>query len=137
MIRAEPAHAELLAAMHARCFPDDPWDAQAMREILAMPGSFGFFDERGFAIGYVAADSCDLATLGVLPEARRKGAGRALLEALCAEAKRRGAVAVVLEVAENNTAARNLYAKSGFSVEGFRKNYYRDSSSALLMRRRI
>src|SRR5690606_15342348 len=109
MIPVGPAHAELLAAMHARCFPDDPWDAQAMREILAMPGSFGFLDERGFAIGYAAADSCDLVTIGVLPEARRKGAGRALLEALCAEAKRRGAAAVVLEVAESNAAARNFY----------------------------
>jgi ribosomal-protein-alanine N-acetyltransferase len=137
MIRAAPAHAELLAAMHRRCFPEDPWDARAMREILAMPGSFGFLDECGFALAYVAADLCDLATIGVLPEARRRGAGAALLTALAAEAQRRGAAAIVLEVAESNTAARNLYEKSGFSVEGIRKNYYRGTVSALIMRRTL
>jgi ribosomal-protein-alanine N-acetyltransferase len=137
MIAAAPAHAELLAAMHARCFPDDAWDVRAMRDILAMPGSFGFLDERGFALGYVAAGSCDLTTLGVLPEHRRAGAGAALLAALVEEAKRRGAGAILLEVAENNAAARNLYEKFGFSVEGIRKNYYRGAVPALLMRRAI
>jgi ribosomal protein S18 acetylase RimI-like enzyme len=40
-------------------------------------------------------------------------------------------------VAENNAPARNLYEKSGFSVEGIRKNYYRGTVSALIMRRTI
>jgi ribosomal-protein-alanine N-acetyltransferase len=123
--------------MHARCFPDEPWDAKAMRDILAIPGSFGFLDERGFVLAYVAAESCDLTTIGVLPEHRRRGAGAAMLAKLEAEARRRGAEAILLEVAENNVAARNLYEKSGFSVEGIRKNYYRGAVSALLMRRAI
>jgi ribosomal-protein-alanine N-acetyltransferase len=137
MIPVNPAHAELLAAMHLRCFPEDPWDARAIREIVAMPGSFGFLAEDGFVLAYVAADLCDLTSIGVLPEARRRGTGRALLDALTAEAKRRGADAILLEVAENNLAARNLYEKSGFSVEGFRKNYYRGMVSAMIMRRAI
>lgn len=137
MIPATPAHADLLAEMHARCFPDDPWDARAMREILAMPGSFGFFDQRGFALAYVAAELCDLTTIGVVPEARRRGGGAALLAAIAAEAERRGADAILLEVAENNTVARRLYEKLGFSVEGIRKNYYRGAVSALIMRRTI
>jgi ribosomal-protein-alanine N-acetyltransferase len=137
VIPAARAHAELLAAMHARCFPEDPWDARAMREILGMPGSFGWLDERGFALAYVSSELCDLTTIGVLPEARRRGAGAALLAALAAEARRRGADAIVLEVAENNAAALNLYEKSGFSVEGIRKNYYRGMVSALIMRRAI
>jgi ribosomal-protein-alanine N-acetyltransferase len=137
VIAAEPVHAELLAAMHARCFPEDPWDARAMRGVLAMPGSFGWLDERGFALAYVAAEFCDLTTIGVLPEVRRQGTGTALLAALTAEARRRGADGIMLEVAESNAAARNLYEKLGFSVAGIRKNYYRGMVSALIMRRGI
>ena len=34
--------AAVLAALHGECFPDDPWDEQAVHEVLAMPGAFGF-----------------------------------------------------------------------------------------------
>jgi ribosomal-protein-alanine N-acetyltransferase len=137
MTPVAPAHAELLAEMHARCFPAAPWGPHAMAEILAMPGAFGFLSEEGFALGLAAADTCDLTTLGVLPESRRRGTGERLLRALIAEARRRGAVRILLEVAETNPEARNLYERCGFTVEGIRKNYYAGGVSALTMRRPI
>ena len=30
-----------LAEMHGACFPEDPWDAEALGRILALTGAFG------------------------------------------------------------------------------------------------
>lgn len=51
--------------------------------------------------------------LAVLPEARGKGIGRKLIEAVTQKAKSMGCCKVTLEVLENNPA-RNLYEREGF-----------------------
>ncbi|MCA1598954.1 MAG: GNAT family N-acetyltransferase [Chloroflexi bacterium] len=55
-----------------------------------------------------------LASMGVAPEARRLGVGRALLERVIADARDRGAAAVTLEAFERNAAAIHLYESHGF-----------------------
>jgi ribosomal-protein-alanine N-acetyltransferase len=50
--------------------------------------------------------------------------GRLLVRALVAEARRRRAGEVLLEVREDNQAARRLYACEGFTVLGVRRGYY-------------
>ena len=52
--------------------------------------------------------------LAVLEGHRGRGLGRGLLEAVEAEARRRGAVRITLEVLENNRAARAAYERFGF-----------------------
>ena len=77
-------------------------------------------------------------TFGVLPEARRQGIGRALLDTLLAAAHRRRLGSVVLEVAADNAAARRLYAARGFIQAGRRPRYYRrpgGTVDGLIMRR--
>ncbi|WP_149141568.1 GNAT family N-acetyltransferase [Gemmobacter caeruleus] len=49
---------------------------------------------------------------------RGQGIGRALIDALCAEAVRRGYGAVQLEVIDRNIRARQLYERMGFRVIG-------------------
>jgi ribosomal protein S18 acetylase RimI-like enzyme len=56
--------------------------------------------------------------LAVARAARGRGTGRALVRAVCAEARRRGAVRITLRVLSHNTPARALYASEGFAVEG-------------------
>jgi ribosomal protein S18 acetylase RimI-like enzyme len=77
--------------------------------------------------------------MAILPEARRRGGGRALLEAIVAHARSCGAHKLELEVWEDNAPAIGLYTSAGFEVEGLRRNHYRrrDGSlrSALLMAR--
>jgi ribosomal protein S18 acetylase RimI-like enzyme len=51
--------------------------------------------------------------LFVRPGRRRRGAGRALLEALRAECVRRGVLALHVEVGHDNTAAKALYRDRG------------------------
>lgn len=52
--------------------------------------------------------------MAVLPAARGRGVGRALMLAVEDEARRRGACKVTLEVLSGNTAARALYASLGY-----------------------
>jgi hypothetical protein len=56
-----------------------------------------------------------LAAMAVVPEARRSGAGRAVMEQLLAEARARGDRAMVLEVIEQNMPAVRLYEATGFA----------------------
>ncbi|HUX34391.1 MAG TPA: GNAT family N-acetyltransferase, partial [Gemmatimonadaceae bacterium] len=83
-------------------------------------------DHAGEVVGYVYAanEGPDYMVLrgpaGVLndivvdPGHRGQGIGRRLLEAACAELKRRGAPRVVLSTAEGNVAAQRMFARAGF-----------------------
>lgn len=119
-----------LAALHRLCFPEDPWDTAAMAEILSMPGAFGVFAQEsqgpsGFVLALDLGGECEILSLGVLHERRRRGLGTALLDAVVGEARRRGAAALFLEVAADNRAARAFYAGHGFAEVGRRRQYYR------------
>ena len=134
--------AEPLALLHARCFPEEPWDAEALRRILALSGGFGRLAWQGdMTIGFVLArdlgDECEILSLGVVPESRGQGVGRALLRAVIDEAERQGRPSAVLEVAADNAAARALYARAGFVAVGHRPRYYRRAGElvdALILR---
>ena len=53
--------------------------------------------------------------LAVLPDARGRGVGRALLAAAEARARARGCCKLTLEVLEENHRARAVYARAGFA----------------------
>jgi ribosomal-protein-alanine N-acetyltransferase len=134
MIRATPLHAEALATIHAAAFPPgERWDARAMAEILAMPGAFGVLDVRGgLLLARSVGGEAEVLTLAVLPEARRRGLGRALLDHMLGEI---GAVPVFLEVAADNEAALALYRSAGLHPCGRRAHYYGAGRDALVLRR--
>ncbi len=128
------ADAPLLAALHAPCFPDEPWPTEAMAGFLESPGVFGLIGgtdpaepepARGFILGRIAADEAEVLTLAVLPEARRTGLGGRLLERALAWAVACGVRTWFLEVAEDNPAALALYRGAGFRAVGRRPGYYR------------
>ncbi|MBF6192987.1 ribosomal protein S18-alanine N-acetyltransferase [Nocardia beijingensis] len=143
----------MVAADIARCveleqllFPeDDPWAAVAFQSELA--GQHNRYitarDDDGRMVGYAGiallgdADhpEAEVHTIGVDPGRHRAGVGTLLLEALLAEADRRGGP-VFLEVRTDNAPAIALYAKHGFHIIGLRKNYYHPSGAdAYTMRR--
>jgi ribosomal protein S18 acetylase RimI-like enzyme len=64
--------------------------------------------------------------LCVAPESMRQGLGSFLVHAALKEARRRGCTRMTLGVMGHNTAARALYERCGFVVEGVLKGEYRD-----------
>lgn len=83
-------------------------------------------------------ETAQILTVGVLPAARRRGIGERLVQALVAEAGRRRAAEVLLEVRIDNAAARQLYEKLGFAVIGTRRGYYDQGRvDAVVMRRAL
>ena len=78
----------------------------------------------GWAGIMVVADAAQILTIGVIPEARRQGIGQLLLNALLAEATRREATAIFLEVRVDNDAAQQLYRHNDFSTLRVRRGYY-------------
>lgn len=126
---ADASHAALLSAMHREGFHDG-WSEAALRDLLGMPGAFVLLaidpagQPAGFAFGRAAADEAEVITITVRPRLRQLGIGAALLKALAAEAKLRGAASLFLEVAVSNLAAQALYRAGGFRQVGRRKDYY-------------
>ncbi len=77
---------------------------------------FRLFPANDPAYGFVAPDVPEL-SIGVAAEARGKGVGRALLDALLATARAQGYRAVSLSVDRQNPA-RRLYERAGFRDAG-------------------
>ena len=110
---------------------------------MAIPGFFGHMAWQeetpvGFLLALHLGDECEILSLGVVPEKRRTGIASMLLHSLCAAARLRGAASVTLEVAQDNAAACDLYAKHGFTKVGRRRHYYsreRNVIDALILRR--
>ena len=122
---ARPDDAARLAELHAQCF-DEAWDEAAFTAFLRDSFTFALVAEeaRAFIVIRVAADESEILSLGTRPDARRSGFARALVEAACVEAHRRGARRMFLDVAADNLAAHNLYAEAGFHPVGRRPGYY-------------
>jgi ribosomal protein S18 acetylase RimI-like enzyme len=66
---------------------------------------------------WTSAEDCWLEDLYVIPEARRSGLGRALVEAALDSARERGCVRIELDVDEDNEQALALYAAAGFRLD--------------------
>ena len=135
---------DIVAKIHASCFYD-AWGPPMIRQVLDMPGTFALIARRknyssviGFALARVAADECELLSLGVASEYRANGVGSLLLTAAMARAIAESARWFFLEVAEDNDVALRLYRAHGLARVGYRLNYYDNSdgtkSNALTMR---
>jgi len=131
--------------MERSCY-GDPWPASAF---ASLPNNAQVFcavarDETrarelvGYVIGWYILDEGELANLAVAPDARRRGIGRSLLDAMLDDAGSRAVSRIFLEVRESNAAARQLYAQRDFEYVGRRKRYYRSPvEDALILRRTL
>ncbi len=124
-----PLDLQIVAGLHGRCFPREPWDETTFAHSLAIPGTFACLaalegEPRGFVLGRNIAGEGEILSLGVDPLARRRGLGRRLVAAALAAAQVGGARRVLLEVAVDNRAALRLYEDCGFSAVGRRPRYY-------------
>ena len=142
LIRATDTECEAMARAHALAF-DKPWRADEFEDLLEGEGIYGFLaDDDDEALGVIlcrmAAGEVEVLTVGVTPQARRRGVALALMLAALDVARQAATASAFLEVAVDNDAAITLYALMGFARAGLRKAYYdrgpAGTTDALVMR---
>jgi ribosomal-protein-alanine N-acetyltransferase len=133
--------AALEAQIHAA-----PWSLGNFRDALNAGYSAQVGEREGrilvFGVMMIGPGEAQLLNLSVVPDARRQGLGRALLERFMEDALRCGAEQVFLEVRVSNRPAMALYEAFGFAAVGRRLEYYpatrrAPAEDALVMRRSL
>lgn len=141
------ADADQICEIEKMCF-SDPWSLQSIvSEFTDNPRAYyvvalttdgtEHMEETGI-IGYAGlwwiGDEGHITNVAVRPGYRGRGIGGQLLSTLFHQTGSFGIRHYTLEVRESNTAARRLYEKYGFTIEGIRKGYYqKEKEDALIM----
>lgn len=139
MIRAATvADVAVVVELERDAFGPGAWSADTVRAELALPDRLVLVAERdAVVVGYVdvgvVADVADLHRVAVAATHRRGSVGTTLLDAGRAAAADRGAVRMLLEVADDNVPALALYARSGFEPIARRRAYYGPGRDALVL----
>ncbi len=133
---------ETLSAIHAKAFSATrAWSAAEFASLLSQKGTVVEGTAHSFALIRVVADEAEVLTLATDPTKRRQGLAKAALTSGEVTAERAGAKAMFLEVGEDNTAAKALYAASGYTQVGRRPGYYLPKNAApiaaLVMRKEL
>jgi ribosomal-protein-alanine N-acetyltransferase len=142
MIRAAvPADVGAVTELETTCQGADAWSAWLVRDGVegGLPTiRYLVADIEGQVVGYAVAslvgDIAELQRIGVMPALRRTGAATALLAEVVAQASDIGANRLLLEVREDNVGALAFYAARGFIEIDRRSRYYRDGTTAVVLR---
>lgn len=135
-------HSEILAELEKLCF-SHPWSQKAIEDEAYNPNAYfvtAVDDDKilGYGGMHCTHHECYVDNIAVFGHQRRKGVGTAIVKALIAEALRRDAEFISLEVRPSNRAAVGLYTKLGFLEEGRRRNFYSaPTEDALILTRRF
>jgi ribosomal protein S18 acetylase RimI-like enzyme len=131
-----------LYAIERTCFqPPFRFAVRYMRKLIDSPASATWIAEddarmTGFAIvGWPQESDQAIAyihTLEVAPGQRRRGIASELLRRVETSAANAGAFALWLHVAEENSAAINLYQAHGYLAQGREENFYAEGLPALI-----
>jgi len=78
-----------------------------------------------FLLGRLVGEEMEVLNLAVLPEQRRRGIGRGLLEEALAQGRAQGARQCWLELRASNAGALAFYRAQGFEESQRRPRYYR------------
>jgi ribosomal-protein-alanine N-acetyltransferase len=137
--RAEVEDCDVLADLHAAAFRRG-WSGAEFEALLVQPGvhallalyrnTFGWRAPAGFILYRLAADEAEVLSVAVIPDCRRRGIGRLLLEEAMRHLYREGARQIHLEVEDANAAAIGLYQSLEFRESGRRAGYYAQGRTA-------
>ena len=130
-----------LALLEKECFAD-AWTVEMLKSEAAREGFCCLLAKEGeetigFIYGSVLFEDAELYKVAVLPAARGKGLGKALVEDWIEAVKARGARNIFLEVRVSNQPALGLYNGQGFEKTRLRKRYYADGEDCLEMKKRL
>ena len=129
VVRMSAEHVGGVADIELACFRE-PWSCESLGMLLR-EGGVGFVVLCDGAVAAYGGMLCvagegQVTNIATLPEYRRRGFGRAVVEALTSYAESAVLGEIYLEVRESNVAAQRLYGSCGFECVGRRKNFYRD-----------
>ncbi len=131
-LAAGPDDVSAVEALQRRSFTN-AWGAESIRWELEHTDVARLYVARGAGgalVGYCACwmifDELHLNSLAVEDAWRRRGVARQLLRRVIGDSVAVGARSGTLEVRQSNTAARGLYERFGFKVEGVRRDYYQE-----------
>lgn len=118
----------VMSAAFQPCFGEG-WTRSQCAGILPMAGvSLTLAEESGQIVGFslmrAVVDEAELLLVAVGPGTRRRGVGGQMIAHFIADARRRGAHRLHLEVRDGNDAV-SLYRAAGFETAGRRRDYYR------------
>lgn len=135
--RLDAGHAQAMCSLEKRCFTL-PWSEAQCRAAFAQPAFLALGLFRGEAlVAYVSVyhttDELEILNLAVIPEERRQGHGRRILNAALRAARKMGMQRVLLEVRVGNAPAIRLYEACNFRREGVRPRYYTDTGEDALI----
>jgi ribosomal-protein-alanine acetyltransferase len=135
---------DAVMAMESSIFGTDAWPREMMRAEMTNPNCRYLVAELAHAPVVVAyagllcppgSGDGDIQTIAVSPDMRGQGIAREMMTELMAEAGRRHATRVFLEVRADNESAQALYRDLGFIPVGVRAGYYQpDAVDAVTMR---
>jgi ribosomal-protein-alanine N-acetyltransferase len=138
---AVPADSDAIAALEDACQGADSWSAWLVRDGVegGLPTvRYLVADVAGQVVGYAVAsfagDIAELQRIGVIAAMRRTGVASALLDEVVAVAPGTGANRLLLEVRDDNAGALAFYASRGFIEIDRRPRYYRDGTTAVVLR---
>jgi ribosomal-protein-alanine N-acetyltransferase len=140
---ARPDDLEPVVSLDQACFGVAAWSADSWAEEFSRLGldRLVLVADDGGVVGYVvllvppaAEDPVDLTRIAVDPARRRTGIARQLTSAALSEVAGR---TVLLEVAEGNKGARELYRMDGFVEISQRRGYYPGGEDAVIMQLRV
>ena len=131
---AKIIESEELAKIHQSCF-EEGWSNSDIASYLARAYCYSLWYENiGFVIFEIIEDECEIKTIAVLKEHRRKKLAQKLCEEVTEIAKGFNVKKIFLEVSEKNEPAINLYKKLGFEEYSHRKDYYAKGEDAILLK---
>jgi [ribosomal protein S18]-alanine N-acetyltransferase len=106
-----------------------PWSRQALQACF-VAGYHNWLARdaaavQGFVLTRQVLDEIEIMNLAVYPTQQRQGIASALLQQLITHCEQQAVRRIYLEVRQSNVAARQLYQKFGFVLDGIRTAYYR------------
>ncbi len=142
--RAEATDLDALVDLEQRSFSGDRLSRAQYRRHLDSDSALVLIatadrQVRGSAVLFLRKHSrvARLYSLATQPEARGRGIGSALLDAIETAVRQRGCRALRLEVRSDNATAIALYERHGFRGIGSHAGYYEDGADAWRLERTL
>lgn len=137
LARRDDDELRAITAIERECFPERepdvvgelkrPWAKLWVAKFgdASLPGAY--------LLAWVVADEIHVLSVATTSSMRRRGLGRALMDAVIEEARAQRSEIMLLEVRRSNRAAIALYRGLGFRAISIRRGYYSDLEDGVEM----